>query len=170
MAWLATFTIVPEALAVPYAAGLDGGASGAGVLLAGQPVGAVLGGLVLTRLLPPARRASALAPLAVLALTPLLVFLLRPGLIIAAGLLVLSGFGGTYQMLANAMFVPLAPSAHRGQAFGLVVAGLVAGQGVGIAVAGALAELAAPADVITASGAVGLLALALVTRGRPAIR
>jgi MFS family permease len=159
LAWLATFTVVPEALAIPYATGLNGGAAVAGVFLAAQPVGAVAGSLVLSRLLSPARRERTLAPLAVLALAPLLVFVARPAMALTAALLVVSGFGSAYQMLANAVFVPLVPAAHRAQAFGLAVAGLVAGQGIGIAVAGVLAEAASPAYVIAGAGAVGLAAL-----------
>jgi MFS family permease len=163
LAWLAAFVVVPEALAVPYASMLRGGASAAGMLLASQPIGAVLGGLLLPRLLPPDRRDVMLAPLAATALAPLLLFALRPNLPLAIALLIVSGFGGAYQMLANATFVPLVPVAHRGQALGIVVAGLVAGQGVGIAVAGAVAEAVSPAFVIVGAGAAGLLVLTMVT-------
>jgi hypothetical protein len=59
------------------------------------------------------------------------------------------------------------PAARRGQAFGLVSAGMVAGQGISMTVAGAIAEVVAPGLVISVAGALGLVAaLALSGAGR----
>lgn len=157
LAWLATFSIVPEGLAAPYAALLGGGAGTLGLLLAAEPVGAVIGALLVTRLIAPERRLRLLVPLAALSLAPLLGYAARPGLPLVLVLLVLSGLGGSYQLIANATFMQLVPGTSRGQVFGLASAGLVAGQGLGLAAAGAVAEILSPAYVVAGAGLVGLL-------------
>lgn len=48
--WLAGFTVVPEALAAPYARVLGGGAATIGLLMAAMPAGTVIGGFVVGRL------------------------------------------------------------------------------------------------------------------------
>jgi MFS family permease len=158
IAWLATFTVVPEGLAVPYADMLSGSAIAVGLLLAAQPLGAGVGGLLLSRLVAPARRLELMIPLAVLCCLSLVPFVLHPPLPIALALLFVSGIGASYNLPANAAFVQAVPTRQRGQAFGLVAAGLVAGQGLGIAVAGALADLVTPGVVIAAAGALGTIA------------
>jgi MFS family permease len=166
LAWLATFWVVPEALAAPYAG--PNAPTALGLLLAAQPIGSVAGGLVLTRLVPPAVRLQLMGPLAVLASVPLLFFAVTPSVPLAVALLIVSGIGTSYNLPANAAFMQAVPAERRGQAFGLVAAGLVAGQGVSIALAGALAEaVGSPAAVITAAGVLGMAgALALSGAGR----
>jgi hypothetical protein len=50
------------------------------------------------------------------------------------------------------------PDESRGQAYGLAAAALQAAQGLGIALAGLLAELSTPATAIAVFAAVGVLA------------
>ena len=157
LAWLATFSVVPEGLAVPYAASIGGGPGTVGLLLAAEPLGATVGALIVTRLVPPAGRLRLLVPLAALSAAPLVGYFLSPPLPVVLGLLLASGFGGSYQLIANTTFMQLVPDRVRGQAFGLAAAGLVAGQGLGLAAAGALAGLITPASVIAIAGLVGLL-------------
>jgi MFS family permease len=164
LAWLAAFWVVPEGLAAPYASELHGSAVAVGLLLAAQPAGAGLGGLLLSRLVAPARRLEIMTPLAVLCCLPLLAFAAHPGLPVALGILVLSGLGVCYNLPANAAFVQAVPSEQRGQAFGLVGAGLAAGQGLSIALAGAVADHVGPAVVIAVAGVLGAGA-ALLTSG-----
>ncbi|WP_017573799.1 MFS transporter, partial [Nocardiopsis halotolerans] len=66
LAWLAGLYGIPYGLANPMAAELDAGAAAAGFIMAGSSVGAFLGGLVLTRFIPPPTRMRLLGPLAVL--------------------------------------------------------------------------------------------------------
>jgi hypothetical protein len=94
--------------------------------------------------------------LAVLSCLPLLFFFTTPPLPVAVGLLVISGIGTTYNLPANAAFMQALPAERRGQAFGLVSAGLVAGQGISIAVAGACAELTSPAWSSAVAGVLGV--------------
>jgi predicted MFS family arabinose efflux permease len=164
LAWLAAFWVVPEALAAPYA---NGQPTAVGLLLAAQPAGSVIGGLWLSRLVRPTTRLELMGPLAVLSCVPLLFFVATPPLPVAVALLVVSGVGTTYNLPANAAFMQALPAARRGQAFGLVSAGLVAGQGLSMTAAGALTELISPGVVITVAGGLGLVgALALSGAGR----
>jgi MFS family permease len=164
LAWLATFWVVPEGLAAPYG---DGKPTAVGLLLAAQPAGSVIGGLWLTRLVRPTTRLELMGPLAVLSCVPLLFFAASPPMPVAVALLVVSGIGTTYNLPANAAFMQALPAQRRGQAFGLVSAGLVAGQGLSITAAGAIAEVVSPGLVITVAGALGLAAaLSLSGAGR----
>jgi MFS family permease len=164
LGWLATFWVVPEGLAAPYA---DGNSTSIGLLLAAQPAGSVVGGIVLSRLVRPTTRLELMGWLAILSSAPLLFFLATPSIPVAVALLVVSGVGTTYNLPANAAFMQALPAERRGQAFGLVSAGLVAGQGISIAVAGAVAEATSPSLVICVAGGLGLVAaLALSGAGR----
>ncbi len=60
-----------------------------------------------------------------------------------------------YQIAANTAFVERIPNEKRGQAFGLANAGLVVGQGVAFAIAGAAAEVVPPSTVVALSGGIG---------------
>jgi MFS family permease len=164
LSWLATYYIVPEGLAAPYVEkDLHGGSVGVGLMLAAQPAGVVIGGLLLTRLVPPARRLALMVPLAAVALVPIVLIGLRPNLPISIALLFVGGLGASYQLVANATFVQSMAPDRRGQAFGLATAGLFAGQGLGIVAAGAIALLVSPSAVIAGAGVLGLLTLAAVS-------
>jgi predicted MFS family arabinose efflux permease len=162
LAWLATFVVVPEGLAAPYADTLHRSAIAVGLLLAAQPVGAAVGGLVLSRFVAPVRRLELMSPLAVLCCLPLVGFAVHPGLLPALVLLVISGLGASYNLPANAAFVQAVPASQRGQAFGLVAAGLAAGQGLSIAAAGAIADHVHPAFVIAVAGVLGAVVAQLI--------
>lgn len=165
LAWLCGFYVVPEGLAAPYARSLGGGAGTVGLLMAAQPAGAVLGALVLARWVAPERRGRWMGPLAVLSCAPLLGCALDPSFAITLGLWVLSGIGTAYQLAANAAFVLAIPAVSRGQAFGLVQAGIVTVQGLAILAAGAAAQLGtAPPVVVAVAGGMGAAAAAVLAR------
>lgn len=158
-AWLAGFVIVPEGLAVPYAAEIGDNSTAAGLLLAAHPAGIALGAILIGRFLTPAVRLRIVGVLAVLAIMPLLGFVFRPPLPVAMALLVLSGACAAYQVIASTTFMRLVPDAERGQAFGLAGSGLIAVQGVGLVVAGVLVSvLQSPAQTIAVIAAAGVLA------------
>jgi MFS family permease len=164
IACLTGFYVVPEGLAVPYADELGGGAILAGLLFAAQPLGTVIGMLVLTRLVSPAARLRLLGPLAVTACAVLIGCALVPG---AAGplvLITLSGVAGAHQTVAAAAFVQAVPDAQRGQAYGLASTAMRVAQGLGVVIAGAVAESVAPSVVVAAAGALGALAALLAAR------
>ena len=163
MAWLAAFTIVPEGLAVPYAAQLRLDTRAVGLLLAADPLGMVIGAVLIARLAP-RWRLRVLGPLTVATMLPLVVYLARPPLALALGLLVLVGACSGYQIIVQSTFVRRVPDEHRGQAGGFAGAGLTAVQGLGAAAGGLLAQWLMPAGAIAAAGAAGtLFALVLAT-------
>ncbi len=155
LAWLAGCYIVPYGVATPMAAEIGGGPATAGLVMAAPAIGAVLGGLPLTRMVPPPVRTRLLGLLAVVASLPLTVWVLEPPLWAMVLLLVVSGMAASYQFVANATFVLCAPPVGRGTAFGLVAAGLQVAQGVGIAVASLMVEYVGTHLVVTVAGVVG---------------
>lgn len=163
------FVIMPEGLAVPLARQLGLGASGVGALLASVPVGVALGALVIGRFVPAERRERLMAPLVALSLLPLVaagvvVTTAAPGAGAFAVVLVLlfaSGLGQAWAIPLNLSFAQAVPSAFRGRAFGVAVSGLSGVQGVGVLAAGALAEVLSAGGVVTAAGALGVLAVVL---------
>lgn len=160
LACVSAFVVTIEGLAAPYAAALGGGPVAVGLLLAANPLGAALGIVVLTRLVPPERRARLLGPLAIASCVPLIASALDPPLAAVVALWVVSGLACAYQVPANAAFVAAVPDAHRGQAFGLAVTALRVTQGLGVLLAGVLAELTDPATAVAVAGVVGVLVAA----------
>jgi MFS family permease len=153
--WLFGFYLAPAALAAPYAAQIGAGKAAVGVLMAADLPGAVLGGLLVARV-PPALRQRLMIPLAVATGLPLLATALVPSVPLAvlawAGMGVLS----TYMTLAQVAFTRAVPDAIRARAIGLASAGLQTAQGLGVLLAGAIAEAIPAADAIAVCGAAGV--------------
>jgi hypothetical protein len=158
--WLAGFTVVPEALAAPYAHALGGGAPTIGVLMAAMPAGTVIGGFVIGRLLRPSDRMRPMGWLAMLSCAPLIFSLAHPPLPVLILLWVLAGAGGAYQLVAAAAFVSALPAARRVRAFAVAQSGLLASQGLGILTGGAVAQRIGPTGAVALAGLLGLLAAA----------
>ena len=166
--WVGTlFGYAWEGIATPLTDELGRGATALGVLLAANPLGVTIGGVLLVRLIRPDVRERLMAPLIVLSLVPLLI----GGLVVATagagevtfgvlvGLLFLSGLGASWVLPLNYSFVQAVPSAYRGRAFGVAVSGLYGVQGLGALAAGFAAEGVAPSLVVALCGGVGLLAV-----------
>ncbi|MCR6487699.1 MFS transporter [Amycolatopsis sp. OK19-0408] len=154
--WLAGFYIVPEALAAPYAAGIGAGATLVGLLMAADPAGSVLGGIVFGKWVPERVQVRLLGWLGIAAGLPLVVFVFRPGLVPAVLLLAVSGLLATgYNIQGTVSFMRRVPDEHRAQCAGVNSAGLITVQGVGAAAAGALADVLSPAHTIAVAGAAG---------------
>jgi predicted MFS family arabinose efflux permease len=167
LGWLAAFYEVPEGLAAPYVGRLGGGAVAAGLLLATSQLGAAVTTPLITKKIGPLTRLRWMGPMAILACAILVVTILRPNLIVSMALFALSNSFAMYQVAANTAFVERIPNEKRGQAFGLANAGLVVGQGVAFAVAGAAAEVVPPSTVVALSGGIGaLIACGLAFRWR----
>jgi MFS family permease len=156
LATVAGFYVTVEGLAVPYADEIGGGAKAAGLLLAAQPAGAVLGMWLIT-LWPPERRMRFLGPLAIAACVPLVFCALKPGLAVTVLLWGLSGVASSYHLPASASFVQAVPDHQRGQAFGVASTALKSSQGLGILLAGVLAERFTPSLALAVMGAAGIL-------------
>ncbi|MEV1241773.1 MFS transporter [Nonomuraea sp. NPDC049750] len=156
-----------EAMVVPYL----GGQGQAGAVLAAAAGGMAVGEFTVGRFAAPAIRERLSLPLAVLIGLPWLAFLMAPGVAWAAVLAAVSAAGVSYQLGLQRRFVDAVPEEARGQAFGLLSAGLMTGQAIGAAVIGVLGEAIGPGPAIFAAGIAGVLAaLALSGTLRPEAR
>lgn len=155
LALLAAFHVIPEAIAVPYAAWLGLGTVEAGLLMAALPVGNVIGVYVLTRYVSVGTRLRVMGPIAVLACVPLMAGPLNPGFYALLVLWTVTGILTAYQVSANAEFVRIVPNEQRGQAVGLASSALTAVQGLGIVVGGVLVQVAGPPGGLAIAGAAG---------------
>jgi MFS family permease len=157
LGWMAAFYEVPEGIAVPYAGSLKGGAIAAGLLIAISQLGATISTPVFTKKIGPLTRLTWMGPMAMLSCGILAVTILRPNLIVSMAIFALSNAFAMYQIAANTAFVERIPNEKRGQAFGLANAGLIVGQGLAFAAAGAAAEVVPPSTVVALSGGLGAL-------------
>ncbi|TDE56570.1 MFS transporter [Nonomuraea mesophila] len=158
LAMLSGFHVIPEAIAVPYAASFGLGTAEAGLLMAALPAGNVIGVFVLSRFLSEARRMALMAPMAVAASVPLVASAADPGYVPLLLLWTVCGVLTGYNVAANAEYVRIAPTQSRGQAVGLASSGMVAAQGLGILLGGLLVEAAGPEHGLAIAGAAGLVA------------
>jgi predicted MFS family arabinose efflux permease len=162
--------IVAEGLAVPFADQLEGGTRLAGVIMATAPLGNVVGLALIGRLgLDGQRRLifpGALGCGLLVGLSGLFGELTDSPLPVIA-LLTLSGASLAYLAGIQALVARAIPSAARGRVFGLGNAVMQISQGGAVALAGALAEGAQIALVLTILGGLAaLVALALAAAGR----
>ncbi|PSK88749.1 putative MFS family arabinose efflux permease [Murinocardiopsis flavida] len=162
-AWLAGFYMIPSGIANPMAAESGGGAAAAGLIMAGPAMGAIVGGLVLTRMVNPDTRMRLIGPLAVFSSVPLLLWVVELPLWLMVALLAVGGAAASYQFVANAAFVLCVPPEGRGLAFGLVAAGLQAVQGIGIGVSSLLTEVVGIQAVVVAAGLLGVVCAVVLT-------
>ncbi|MCA2212423.1 MFS transporter [Jidongwangia harbinensis] len=169
--WLpGALMVAAEGVVVPYAAGRGGG-SAAGALLASAAGGMLIGEFVVGRFVPPRLRERLTPWLALLLGVPLLVFVLRPGPVLAAVVFGTAAAGFAYHLGLARRFLEAVPEISRGQAFGLATTGTMTLQGLAMAAAGGLAEVLAPGTVMALAGAASVAAtLTLWGRLRPATR
>jgi hypothetical protein len=169
MTWLpGFFAVAPEALAVPYAHLIGGGPVVAGLLLAGPPVGSVLGEVLTGTRLSADRRARLVVPMAAAGFVPVLGFAVEPALPVAIALLVVAGSLAGYMIGLDQIAVATIPDDVRRRTFTLLGGGMMVTQGLGFAAAGALAEylpipVVVPLVALTGIGAVLLAGRPLTT-------
>ena len=157
LGWLSAFSEIPEGLAAPYAAKLGGGAVAAGLLIAFSQLGAAVTTPAFIKRIGPLTRLKWMGPMAVLSCAVLVVAIARPALAPSMALFALANVFTMYQIAANTAFVERIPDERRAQAFGLANAGIVVGQGVAFAIAGAAAEVVPPSTVVALGGGLGAL-------------
>jgi len=156
--WLSSLLIVYEGLAAPYTTEIGGGATAVGLVLAADPLGSAVGAFLFTRFVPAERRTALLGPLMVASCVPLLVCLVKPGLVPSIALFVVAGALGTAVMIqATASFARGVPDDNRAQALGLVQSGVATIQGLSPLLAGAVADVLGTARVVGLVGILGLL-------------
>ncbi len=154
------FTVVPEALAAPYADEIGVSTAALGLLMCALPVGTVAGELLAGAVLRPATRSRLVAPLLLVGFLPFLLYALRPGAALAAVALVLAGAAGAYTLGLDAWFVAAVPEERRGRAMTLMSAGMMTVQGVGMAGAGLVAEFVPVHLVVAGAGVLATVAVA----------
>ncbi|MFJ6198692.1 MFS transporter [Micromonospora sp. NPDC092111] len=161
------FSIVPEGLAAAWAGersgnGLDSGVAQA-VIMAANPVGYIIGGLLVGRLVSPAGRLALMRPLAVLAPLALVPALFNPPPLVVALLAAACGFAVAGLIpTANGLFVRALPSGYRARAFGVMATGVQVIQGGAVLATGLLADRFSVPGVVGVWSAAGVL-LMLVT-------
>jgi predicted MFS family arabinose efflux permease len=163
--WLPAWCVAgAESLIVPYTGALGRPASAAGPLLAALPAGMLLGDLLVGRFCAPGTRTRLAFPLAVTMGVPLLALAFRLPTPVAFLALLASGTGFAYQLGIQQAFLHSLPEQRRGQGFGLNSTGLMGGQGLTPAAAGALAGALGAAPAMALAGAATVLA-AVALRG-----
>ncbi|WP_330305292.1 MULTISPECIES: MFS transporter [unclassified Streptomyces] len=142
--WIPNGLIVGcESLFVSYAP------SRAGALFAFAAFGMFVGDVTTGRLLPPRVRARLGIPFLLLLATPYLVFVLRPGVAVAAAAVAVASIGFGSSLMQQERLVALIPDELSGHALGLHTAGMLTMQGVSAALAGGVAQLTSPGTAMT---------------------
>ncbi|MEV5709958.1 MFS transporter [Actinoallomurus sp. NPDC052274] len=153
-----------ESLFVPYAP------RHAGLLFAFAAGGMLLGDTLTGRFVSPDWRRRLDAPLRLLLAAPYLVFAAHPGLGLAVAAVTLASIGYSATLLLQDRLMALTPKDAHGQALGLHSAGMLTMQGVGAALAGAVAQHVSPATAMAVM-AVGSVAVTFLLapglRGEP---
>jgi MFS family permease len=167
LVWLYGLFLAPEALAAPFGHQIGVGPVFVGVLMAADLVGVAIGALLVARVAP-ARRQRIVVPLAAATGVPLVVGALAPSLLSGLLLWGCSGALASYMVLAKTLFTEAIPDGLRARVIGLASAGLQTSQGLGVLLAGGIAEFVQPSVAIAASGALGTagaVAIGVSTRG-----
>lgn len=167
---LMLFAIVPEGLAAAWAGEITADANSRGVaqamIMAASPVGCILGGLLIGRLVSPARRRRLIRPLAVIAPLALAPAFTAPSAPVVASMALASSVAvaGLLPTL-NGIFVLTLPHGFRARAFGVMQGGMQLVQGGAVMLTGLLAEqFSVPAVVGVWSGGGVVLMMIVVAR------
>lgn len=139
------FAIVPEGLAAAWAGELSESTGQRGVnqalIMVAFPLGYVLGGLIIGRLVRPDLRRALIRPFAVLAPLSLVPAVIDPPVAGISAMTVICGFAVAGMMpAANGLFVQALPASYRARAFGVMQSGVQIMQGIGVMATGLLAD------------------------------
>lgn len=152
-----------ESLFVPYAP------RHAGLLFAFAALGMLVGDTLTGRFVPARWRGRLSAPLRLLLAAPYLVFALQPALPAAVAAVVLASVGYSASLLLQQRLMALTPDELSGHALGLHSSGTRAMQGVGAAVAGAVAEQTSPGTAMAVMAVISVAVTVILAPGlRPA--
>ena len=151
------FVVFSEALMTPYAAARHAGSAALGLLMCGMPIGAITAEALVGAFVSPRGRAALSRPVAIWAVLPALAYAFDPPLPVALACQVLTGVGICYGLGLDQWFLAAVPERLRGTAMTLLTAGLMTAQGLGMTIAGTLAEVLPIHLAIAAGGLLGLL-------------
>jgi predicted MFS family arabinose efflux permease len=155
LSWLAGLFVVPEGVAAPYADGLDTGPVAVGLLLAAMPAGTAVGTYLFVRFVPARIRSLWMGPMAAAVGVPLAVCAVHPNLILSLLLWTAAGVFFGYQVQVITEFVRMVPDQQRGQAIGIGSSGLLAVQGFGVLLGGAVANVWGVNAAVASAGLLG---------------
>ncbi|MFE0255072.1 MFS transporter [Streptomyces sp. NPDC059010] len=142
--WIPNGLIVGcESLYVSYAP------DAAGTLFACAALGMFVGDVTVGRLVPPRLRPRLGVPLLLLLAAPYLLFALRPAVPLAAVAAAVASVGFGASLVQQERLMALTPDELSGHVLGLHGSGMLTMQGVGAALAGAVAQLTSPAQGMT---------------------
>ncbi|WAL69598.1 MFS transporter [Amycolatopsis cynarae] len=158
LSWLVGLAVIPEGLVAPLAREIGAPDQAVGWLLAADPLGFVIGVFLMSRYVSAEARRRALGVLALVPAAILLVFSVRPDLLLALVALAAAGAAGAYIVTVGASFITWVPNELRGGAGGVYRTGLRVAQGLGVALGGVVAQwLGSATTAITIAGAAGVL-------------
>jgi predicted MFS family arabinose efflux permease len=168
LGWLVPmFSVAPEALGAPYVAAHGGSASLVGLWLAALPLGLILGDLAGVRWLTARQQQRLVVPAAAASFVPYLAFVVKPAIPAALVLLLASGACGLYSLGLDGRVLDATPEPLFPRTMALSSAGLMTLQGLGFALAGAIAQGIGASAAIAVAGTGGLVAIALLRREAP---
>ncbi|MDX2970070.1 MFS transporter [Kribbella solani] len=164
LTWVApAFSSLPDGLAVAYTAQVGTAAAAAGAMFTGYAVGGVLGELVVARFTPSVRR-RLVVPFLIASQLPAIAFLAEPPIPVAACLLAVSGAGYAFNQGIDPLILEAVEPSRRGRLFTVQSSGLMAIQGVSIALGGVAGSFIAPNLTIAAAGVLGTITTLLIAR------
>jgi hypothetical protein len=164
LSWLIPmFAVSPEAVAAPYVAAQHASSSLVGWWLTALPVGLIAGDIMGIRFLSARQQRRIVAPAAAASFAPFLAFALDPAVQLAIPLLIIAGACGCYALGLDARIRDAAPRALFARTMTVNSAGLMALQGAGFTLAGALAQAVGPGTAIAISGGCGIVAVFLLS-------
>jgi len=162
LTWIPAALFCPvDAIATPYA---HGRGREVGLLLAAAAAGTIAAEWLGVRA-GLSRRPRLVLPVALVTGLALLGYAGHPPVLVAAALNLVGALGGAIGQWVDQGLVEHLPPQARGRLFALQGGLLMAVQGLGVAAAGALAEVAAPHLVLAGAGALSLLSVWLLLRG-----
>jgi MFS family permease len=134
-----------------------------GLLAAGEPLGALLGGLLLAGGIIRMNRQLTFAGGSSLFMVALIVMALSPSYWVAFAVLVIGGFGTAgFSNMQSTLMLTEAPVEMRSRLMGIVTVGIGTGP-LGILVAGVLSDHVGPRDAVMTMAALGLVTTAALT-------
>jgi hypothetical protein len=156
--WIAPMcTVAPEAVAAPYVTGHHGSSAVVGWWLVALPIGLIAGDLAGVRLLTARQQKRLVGPSAAVGFVPYVAFVLDPSIALGMALLVLSGACGVYVLGLDARIRDAAPPDLFARTMTVSWSGQMAVQGLGFALAGAVAQALGAAAAVAIAGGFGLL-------------
>jgi hypothetical protein len=149
------FFVAPEAVAASYVAAHHARSSVVGLWLIALPVGLIAADVAGVRLLSASQRRGIFAPAAVWQFIPYLAFIADPAIPLAIVLIASAGLSGLYLLEFDVRLRDAASPELFARVMTINTSVLIALQGLGFALAGAVAQATTPADAIFIAGVAG---------------